>query len=77
MEDGTVWMVPGGYENYGKRSPEQKCSGFFMHTGTQRKDVSRADGCPAHGVGKVFPTQLHSPVQKKYAAKAAHGGIYC
>ncbi len=48
-----------------------------MHTGTQRKDVSRADGCPAHGVGKVFPTQLHSPVQKKYAAKAAHGGIYC
>ena len=75
MEDGTVWMVPGGYENYGKRSPEQKCSGFFMHTGTQRKDVSRADGCPARAeeytaglnfvTRRIFPKIFYFQEEKK------------
>ncbi len=48
---------------------------FFMHTGTKRKDVSRADGYPARGVGeKISPTRLRSPMQKKCVQRT--GGMY-
>ncbi len=32
---------------------------FFMHTGVQKKNVSRADGCPAQRAGEeIFPTRF-------------------
>ena len=44
-----------------------------MHTGVQRKNVSRADGRPAQRVGEeTFPNRLHTPMQMKYATKGAH-----
>ncbi len=37
-----------------------------MHTGTQRKDVSRTDGCPARGAGgKISPIRLYGFLYKK------------
>jgi len=42
-------------------------SGVFMHTGVQRKNVSRSDGRPARRVGKGFPGQnAQSRIKKKY-----------
>ncbi len=46
------------------------CGFFFMHTGTQTKYVSDADGCPAREYGRwLFFTRLHTGTQTKYVSK--------
>ena len=41
-----------------------------MHTGTQTKYVSDADGCPAREYGRwLFFTRLHTGTQTKYVSK--------
>ena len=44
-----------------------------MHTGVQRKYVSKLTDARRASREKTFPTRLHRPVQRKYATKAAHG----
>lgn len=44
-------------------------SPVFMHTGTQRKNVSRCCRVPGARGGKDFPARLHTGTQRKNAGR--------
>ena len=54
-----------GQEDYGMH-PEQKCPGFFMHAGTQRKMSAEADGRPAREQGGNFPCSITQGCVRKF-----------
>ena len=46
----------------------------FMHTDAERKYAAKAARVRRASRGRwLFPTRLRSPMQRKYAAQAAHG----